>query len=235
MNVIRVLICTYIYDCNGASWCYVLLVDNNKIIIIIRARLLAASAPHSGDWLHALPISSCSLRLDDDAVRVAVGLRLGSVLCMQHVCPCGATVDCRGTHGLSCKISAGRTPRHAYLNDIIHRALVRAGVSAVKEPAGLSRTDGKRPDGVTLVPWQAGRSAAWDVTVIDTLATSYLASTSVTPGSAAEIAAARKEDKVHQFGHYTHVRAYCAGNDGPNQRKVTRVSTRPRPSSGSDI
>ena len=160
-----------------------------------RARLLAASAPHSGDWLHALPISSCSLRLDDDAVHVAVGLRLGSVLCMQHVCPCGATVDCRGTHGLSCKISAGRTPRHAYLNDIIHRALVRAGVSAVKEPAGLSRTDGKRPDGVTLVPWQAGRSAAWDVTVIDTLATSYLASTSVTPGSAAEIAAARKEDK----------------------------------------
>ena len=90
--------------------------------------------------------------------------------------------------------SAGRTIRHAY-NDIFHRALVRAGVSAVKEPAGLSRTDGKRPDGVTLVPWQAGRSAAWDVTVIDTLATSYLASTSVTPGSAAEIAAARKEDK----------------------------------------
>jgi hypothetical protein len=160
-----------------------------------RARLLAASAPHSGDWLHALPISSCSLRLDDDAVRVAVGLRLGSVLCMQHVCPCGATVDCRGTHGLSCKISAGRTPRHAYLNDIIHRALVRAGVSAVKEPAGLSRTDGKRPDGVTLVPWQAGRTAVWDVTVIDTLATSYLPSTSITPGSAAEIAAARKVDK----------------------------------------
>jgi hypothetical protein len=117
-----------------------------------RARLLAASAPHSGDWLHALPISSCGLRLDDDAVRVAVGLRLGSVLCMQHVCPCGATVDCRGTHGLSCEKSAGRSPRHAHLNDIIHRALVRAGVSAVKEPAGLSRTDGKRPDGVTLVP-----------------------------------------------------------------------------------
>jgi hypothetical protein len=108
-------------------------------------------------------------------------------------------------------------------------------VSAVKEPAGLSRTDGKRPDGVTLVPWQAGRSAAWDVTVIDTLATSYLASTSVTPGSAAEIAAARKEDKYINFDHYTHFRAHCAGNDGPNQRKVTRVSTRARPSSGPDI
>src|SRR5215470_11163679 len=54
-----------------------------------RARLLAASAPHSGDWLHALPISSCGLHLDNDAVRIAVGLRFGSVLCEQHVCPCG--------------------------------------------------------------------------------------------------------------------------------------------------
>ena len=111
------------------------------------------------------------------------------------MCPCGVVVDCRGTHGLSCKKSAGRTARHAYLNDIVHRVLVRAGISAAKEPTGMLRTDGKRPDGVTLVPWQAGKSAVWDVTVIDTLATSYLPSTSTTSGSAAEMAAARKEDK----------------------------------------
>jgi hypothetical protein len=71
-----------------------------------RARLLAASAPHSGDWLQALPISSCGLRLDDESVCVAVGLRLGANLCDQHLCPCGAAVDCRGTHGLSCKKSS---------------------------------------------------------------------------------------------------------------------------------
>ena len=41
-----------------------------------QARLLAVTAPHSGDWLHVLPISSCGLHLDDEAVRVAVGLRL---------------------------------------------------------------------------------------------------------------------------------------------------------------
>ena len=51
-----------------------------------RARLLAASAPHSGDWLHALPLSTCGLRLDNEADRVAVGLRLSISLCEPHQC-----------------------------------------------------------------------------------------------------------------------------------------------------
>ena len=46
-----------------------------------RARLLAANSEHSGDWLHDLPNAACDLRLDDNANRVAVGLRLGSSLC----------------------------------------------------------------------------------------------------------------------------------------------------------
>ena len=41
---------------------------------------------HSGDWLHALPIAACGLSLDDEAIRVAVGLRLGSNLCVPRVC-----------------------------------------------------------------------------------------------------------------------------------------------------
>ena len=41
-----------------------------------KASFLAASAPHSGDWLLALPITACGLRLDDEAVRTAVALRL---------------------------------------------------------------------------------------------------------------------------------------------------------------
>jgi len=40
-----------------------------------KASFLAASAPHiSGDWLLALPITACGLRLDDEAVRTAVAL-----------------------------------------------------------------------------------------------------------------------------------------------------------------
>ena len=63
------------------------------------------------------------------------------------------------------------------------------------KPAGLLRSDGKHPDGLTLTPWQAGKNAIWDVTVTDTFALSYLNSTSVTAGSAAEQASARKEEK----------------------------------------
>jgi len=33
-----------------------------------KAVLLAAMAPHSGDWLSALPIASCGLRMDDESV-----------------------------------------------------------------------------------------------------------------------------------------------------------------------
>jgi len=39
-----------------------------------KASFLAAATRHSGDWLTALQIASCGLRLDDDAIRVAVAL-----------------------------------------------------------------------------------------------------------------------------------------------------------------
>lgn len=160
-----------------------------------KARLLAAAAPHSGDWLHTVPIAACGLHLDNDSIRIAVGLRLGCALCQSHTCRCGATVDALGSHALSCKRNAGRIQRHAYINDLIYKALVRAAVPAVKEPQGLVRVDGKRPDGLTLVPWQSGRCATWDVTVIDTLAASYVMQSAVNAASAAEVAASRKEAK----------------------------------------
>ena len=50
-----------------------------------RARLLAASAAHSGDRLQTLPISSCDLCLDNEAVRVFVGLRLGTKLSVSTI------------------------------------------------------------------------------------------------------------------------------------------------------
>ena len=157
-----------------------------------KARLLAVTAVHSGEWLNALPISNCGLRLSDEAIRTAVSLRLGSSICLPHQCPCGTYVDALGSHVLSCKKSSARILRHNELNDIVHRSLVRAGIPSVKEPPGLLRSDGKRPDGCTQIPWSAGKCLAWDVTVTDTLAPSYAHLSSVSAGSVAERAAERK-------------------------------------------
>ena len=118
------------------------------------ARLLVVSAPHSGDWLHALPLATCSLKLENEAIRIAVGLRLGINLREPHQCPCSKLVDARGSHGLSCKRGTARAIHHHQLSDIVRRALVRANIPSVLEPSGLSRGDGKRPDGMTLIPWQ---------------------------------------------------------------------------------
>ena len=165
-----------------------------------RARLLAASSKEAGAWLNALPISSLGLRLDDTAVRIAVGLRLGTSLCRPHTCThCGANVDHLGTHGLSCRISSGHFHCHAALNDIIHKALTSANVPAHLEPSGLCRSDGKRPDGVTIVPWKCGRPLVWDATCPDTFAASYLAAAASEAGRVAAQAEEKKRSKYLQL------------------------------------
>ena len=123
--------------------------DRASIEPLHQARLLASQVKNSGAWINAWPITSCGLRLDNEAIRIAVGLRLGSKLCEPHVCPCGALVDSNGIHGLACRRSLGRITRHNLINDQIHRALLRAKIPAAKEPAGLVRNDGFK--------WQTSR------------------------------------------------------------------------------
>jgi hypothetical protein len=160
--------------------------------IIDRARLLASRAPHSGDWLHALPLSAMGLKLEDEAVRIAVALRIGAPVVHEHRCICGALVGVNGHHGLHCQRSAGRQSRHKNVNNIIHKALQKAGISAILEPSGLCTADDRRPDGVSLIPWSKGKCLIWDFTCPDTLAPSHLSSTSTTVGSAAYLAEKNK-------------------------------------------
>ena len=63
-----------------------------------RARLLAVASKEAGAWLTALPISSLGLRMDDEVVCIAVGLRLGIALCVPHCCQdCGSDINEMGT------------------------------------------------------------------------------------------------------------------------------------------
>ena len=170
-------------------------VDTSLVDARSRACFLAANAPHTGSWLLALPVANCGLKLDDEAVRVAVGLRLGLNLCVPHNCICGSLVGADGIHALVCKHAPSRTLRHWSLNDIVWRTFTAAGIPAIKEQQGLSRTDGKRPDGQTLIPWRGGKLVTWDVTVACTLADSYVEMAAREAGAAAEHAAVNEVSK----------------------------------------
>ena len=186
---------------------------------MVRARLLASSAAVSGAWLNALPVSSLGLRMDNEVIRVAVGLRLGTPLCRPFsCCHCGCEVSHLATHGLSCRWSEGRHPRHAAINDIIQRTLTAAGVPSRLEPSGLYRSDGKRPDGISIVPWQSGKVLVWDATCPDTFVPSHVTVAAREAGAVAEQAEQLKKAKYAHLDnshHFIPVAVETSGALGP--------------------
>ena len=113
------------------------------------------------------------LKLDNESTRISICLRLGIPLCEPFRCICGNLVDSSSRHGLSCKKARGTTPRHSHSNGLIKRALASAQIPSVLEPKGLTRGDGRHPDGLTLFPWANGKSLVWDFTCRDKLAQTY--------------------------------------------------------------
>ncbi|CAH1116451.1 unnamed protein product [Phaedon cochleariae] len=189
-------------ECSQKSWDLPLidlsskhLLDSAKNSPFEEARLKAVSTKESGAWLNALPVAFLGTLLDDESFRISVGLRLGCSICTTHKCRCGSTVNEKGVHGLSCKFSAGRFPRHSTVNDLIRRALTTSDIPAILEPLGISRDDGKRPDGMSLIPWSHGKPSVWDFTCVDTVAASHIDSTSKIAGGAADSAEKMKLKK----------------------------------------
>ena len=149
--------------------------------------------------MNALPISSLGLRINDEIVRSAIGLRLGALLCQPHSCShCGANVDNFGTHGLSCRKGQGKHFRHGLMNNIIHWSLSSASVPSRLEPPGVSQSDGKRPVGMSIIPWSSGMLLVWDANCSDTLAYSNLPA-AVTEAGAITLQAERL--KNNKYSH----------------------------------
>ena len=69
------------------------------------------------------------------------------------------------------------------------------------EPTGLYRSDGKQPDGISIVQWSRGKALVWDATCPDTLAPSHTHLAVREAGAVAEEAERRKQDK------YAHLEA----------------------------
>ncbi|GAV01250.1 hypothetical protein RvY_11990 [Ramazzottius varieornatus] len=207
--------------------------DNDK------ARLLAVSDKNLGSWLHALPSSSLGNLLDNNALRISIGLRLDAKLCRPHVCRCGTSVDEFSQHGLSCKFSGGRHSRHSALKESLKRALITAQIPVVLEPPGVFRKDKRRPDGMTRVPWKNGKELVWDVTFVDIQALTNFAMSTAKAGSAADAAKKRKITKYEDIGsqsEFCSVGLETLGPWGPSAtalfeavgRKMAEVTGEPR-------
>jgi len=89
---------------------------------------------------------------------MAVAVSLESSECVPRTCHWGSLVDTQGLHGLVYKQTGDKIVKHHALNDVITCTFISAGIPVVKEPAGLTRLDGRRPDSLTLIPWQGGKS-----------------------------------------------------------------------------
>ena len=161
-------------------------------------RLNAYQDPFGSAWLNVVPSKNLGLKLTDQQLRISLSLRLGAKICEKHTCRCGKLVEENGHHGLSCARSAGRFSRHHNLNVLVKQALSSIKVPSILEPNGLTRSDGKRPDGITLAPWEEGKQLVWDVTCVDLLAPRRMENGSVAnPGTAAEDAEELKTAKYN--------------------------------------
>ena len=203
---------------------------------VTRARLLASSTKESSKWLQVVPSSQLGLLLDNNTARIAVGLRLGSQLCEEYKCICGKMVKKDGLHGLSCKRNGAIIPRHDEVNNVFSLAFSSAAVPNILQPPGISREDGKRVDGMTLIPWGHGKSLLWDVTVRDTLAPSYVNESSKKSGSIAEKAERSKHNhyiKLKENYLFTPLAFESLGSMGPETKKfIDKLGSKMKAASG---
>ena len=96
-------------------------------------RHLAASAPQSDDWQHALPLSTCGLRLDNEVVAVICGSSPAS-----HTRALVANRSTQEVRTASCASGRGRSKRHREFNDIICLVLSRTNTPSVLELSRLA-------------------------------------------------------------------------------------------------
>ena len=171
-------------------------IDNSS-----RLRILSAARKESGAWITSLPSSSLGTRIEDEVVRIAIGLRLGIPLSPPQICfQCLALRDPLGRHGLSCYKN---DTWNAEINRVIKTSLESISISTHLKPTYLTLSDGTHPDGVTETSWRYGQPLAWGVTVVDTFSQSQSSLLTGGPGTAANKAEYLLTEKSQQL-KFTH-------------------------------
>jgi len=106
-------------------------------------------------------------------------------------------------------------------NDLVARSFVAAGVPVAKKPVGLVSQDGRRPDGLTLIPFEGGRSLTWNVTVVCTTGDSYIDLAMQGPDCVADMAASHKEAKYATLQSHYDFQPIAVETLGPTNESAT--------------
>lgn len=146
-----------------------------------------ASAPHSGNWLHAPPIASIGL-LSGEAIRLTVAQRLGLKSCSSYTC--GVASQLMQEAYMDSRVSDN--PRH---NMESHEMRKNPGIQRADRSHSTKRQVTRWHDAHTA----KGKALAWDVTIPDTYTASHLQMRLIEAGSAAKHAARMKTTKYQEL------------------------------------
>ena len=153
-----------------------------------KARLNSVSARHSGAWLMAIPNQKLGLVMSPQEFMVALRMWLGIPVFPAPPssvrCPCGTVIDPHGDHVLGCGHGSLRNKRHDALCDVIFNSVLVDNHDCKKEQRCNSHNNA-RPGDVFHPDFLQGRAAYFDITVMNSLQTSYLLESATQPGAAA--------------------------------------------------
>ena len=108
---------------------------------------------------------------------------------------------------------------------ILKKALASIDMLSTLEPPGLSRSDGKRPDGLSHFTWREGKYLVWDFTTSCTVAPSNISTSLKGPGKTAESRENLKCDKYSALGdsyHFVPISMETFGAQGPQTRRFMK-------------
>mmetsp|Transcript_18456 Transcript_18456/g.23873 ORF Transcript_18456/g.23873 Transcript_18456/m.23873 type:complete len:393 (-) Transcript_18456:171-1349(-) len=165
-------------------------------------RLRSCSMKGSGAFLQAVPNQNFGTKFFHREFQISVAYRLGLPVNLGgnrfcSISKCSKILDKYGDHALSCAYGGDRIYRHNALRDSIFHMLRRVGFDAKLEKKGLLVDSNEKPGDIFVHSFDAGRPAAFDVTVSSSIQSSSINQASQETGFVVNAAEVRKDKKFY--------------------------------------
>jgi hypothetical protein len=152
----------------------------SQVDISHKAKLLGITADHASNWLSMIPDFQKGLSYNNSEFSKLLKYWLHlDVYPEEAKCPlfsCGAKLDEKGIHALSCKSSPDRITKHNNVRDIIFREAEAGAKNPRLEVAAIFGEDNMRPADIFLPLHINNRSSCLDVGIVNPLTKTYVVS-----------------------------------------------------------